>query len=163
VHQSYHPTRELIINAQCVKNKIKVPALTNIVLIAWTTTVSNVWNCTNLFLLWRNTNYWTACNDTNSKVWKTSLQNYCWHVLPESWRGRVYKMYGNGSQVIHLFCKGVINLSELCLVPCPVFGWCPSELLATGSCCWVVWWLHSLNAAFPCWSCLSYFNYIEFC
>jgi hypothetical protein len=29
-------------------------------------------------------------------------------------------------------------------------------LLATGSCCWVVWGLRSLNAAFLCWYCLSY-------
>jgi hypothetical protein len=42
----------------------------------------------------------------------------------------------------------VNNLSELCLVPCPVFGWGPSGLLATGSCCWVVWGWRSLNAAF---------------
>jgi hypothetical protein len=33
----------------------------------------------------------------------------------------------------------------------------PSGFLATGSCCWVVWGLRSLNATFPCWPCLSYF------
>jgi hypothetical protein len=44
----------------------------------------------------------------------------------------------------------VINLSVLCLVPCPVFVWGPPGLLAAGSCCWVVWGLRSLSAAFPC-------------
>jgi hypothetical protein len=34
----------------------------------------------------------------------------------------------------------------------------PPGLLPTGSCYWVGWGLRSLNAAFPCWSCLSYFN-----
>jgi hypothetical protein len=34
----------------------------------------------------------------------------------------------------------------------------PPGLLATGSCCWVIWGFPSLNAAFPCWSCLSYFR-----
>jgi hypothetical protein len=57
-----------------------------------------------------------------------------------------------------LFIILVINLSVLCLVPCPVFVWGPPGLLATGSCCWVVWGLRSLSAAFPCWSCLSYFK-----
>jgi hypothetical protein len=52
----------------------------------------------------------------------------------------------------------VVNLHMLCLVPCPVFVWGPSWLLATGSCCWIVWGLRSLNAAYPCWSCLSYFT-----
>jgi hypothetical protein len=33
----------------------------------------------------------------------------------------------------------------------------PPGLIAIGSCCWVIWGLRSLNAAFPCWSCLSYF------
>jgi hypothetical protein len=52
----------------------------------------------------------------------------------------------------------VVSLPMLCLVPCPVFVWCPPVLLATGSCYWVGWRLRSLNAAFPCWSCLSYFK-----
>jgi hypothetical protein len=42
-------------------------------------------------------------------------------------------------------------------VPCPVFLWGPPGLLAAGACCWVGWGLRSLNAAFPCRSCLSYF------
>jgi hypothetical protein len=53
----------------------------------------------------------------------------------------------------------VIGLSVLCLMPCPVFVWGPPGLLATGSCCRVVWGLRSLNAAFPWWSCLSYYEY----
>jgi hypothetical protein len=45
----------------------------------------------------------------------------------------------------------------MCLsLPCPVFVWGLPGLLATGSCCWVIWGFRSLNAAFPCWSCLSY-------
>jgi hypothetical protein len=36
-----------------------------------------------------------------------------------------------------------------CRVPCPVFVFGPLGLLATGSFCWVVWGLRSLNAAFP--------------
>jgi hypothetical protein len=43
--------------------------------------------------------------------------------------------------------------------PCPVFVWGPPGLLAFGSCCWVIGGLRSLNAAFPCWSCLSYIIY----
>jgi hypothetical protein len=46
----------------------------------------------------------------------------------------------------------------LCLMPFPVFLWGPPGLLATGSCYWVGWGLCSLNAAFPWWSCLSYFS-----
>jgi hypothetical protein len=57
-------------------------------------------------------------------------------------------------QIIYLL---VIGLSVLCLVPCPVFVWGPHGLLATDSCYWVGWGLCSLNAAFPWWSCLSYF------
>jgi hypothetical protein len=40
------------------------------------------------------------------------------------------------------------------------FVWCPPGLRVIGSCCWVIWGLRSLNAAFPCWSCLSYFSSI---
>jgi hypothetical protein len=36
--------------------------------------------------------------------------------------------------------------------------WGPPGLLAIGSCCWVIWGLRSLNTAFPCWSCFSYFS-----
>jgi hypothetical protein len=50
----------------------------------------------------------------------------------------------------------VINLPMLCFLPWPVFVWGPPGLLVTGSCCWIVWGLRSLNAAFPSWSCLSY-------
>jgi hypothetical protein len=50
-----------------------------------------------------------------------------------------------------------IICNKLCLVHFPVFVWGPSGLLGAGHCCWVVWWLRSLNAAFPCWSCLPYF------
>jgi hypothetical protein len=46
----------------------------------------------------------------------------------------------------------MINLS----LPCPFYVWGPPGLLAVGFCCWVIWGLRSLNAAFPCWSCLSY-------
>jgi hypothetical protein len=44
------------------------------------------------------------------------------------------------------------------LLPCPFYVWDPPGLLAIGSCCWVIWGLRSLNAAFPCWSCSSYFH-----
>jgi hypothetical protein len=49
------------------------------------------------------------------------------------------------------------NFLETCL--CPVLFLFGVRLGkdATGSCCWVIWGLRSLNAAFPCWSCLSYF------
>jgi hypothetical protein len=50
----------------------------------------------------------------------------------------------------------VISLFVLCLVPCPVFVCSPLGLFATSSCCLVMWGLRSLNAAFPCWFCLSY-------
>jgi hypothetical protein len=57
-----------------------------------------------------------------------------------------------------LFIILVISLYMLYLVPvpCPVFVLCLCGLFANDSCCWVVWGLRSLNAAFPCWSCLSY-------
>jgi hypothetical protein len=49
----------------------------------------------------------------------------------------------------------------LCLAPCPVFVWGPG-LLVTGSCCWVVLGFRSLNAAFSCRYCMSYFGrYLE--
>jgi hypothetical protein len=43
---------------------------------------------------------------------------------------------------------------------CPVCVWGPPGLLATGSCYWVGWRLRSMNAAFTCWSFLSYNYYI---
>jgi hypothetical protein len=61
-----------------------------------------------------------------------------------------------------LFVVLVIGLSVLWLVPCPVSVLGSSRLLATGSCCLVAWGLRSSNAAIPCWSCLSYFNYPNF-
>jgi hypothetical protein len=57
-----------------------------------------------------------------------------------------------------LFIILVIKLSVLCLVPYPVFVWSPTGLLVIVSCCWVIWELRSLNAAFHCWSCLSFFS-----
>jgi hypothetical protein len=57
----------------------------------------------------------------------------------------------NQLQIIyHLMINGSL--------PCPFCVWGPPGLLAVGSCCWVMWGLRSLNAAFPCWSCLSYFR-----
>jgi hypothetical protein len=41
------------------------------------------------------------------------------------------------------------------------FVWGPPGLLATGSCYWVGLGLRLLNAAFPCWSSLPYFIWIE--
>jgi hypothetical protein len=55
-----------------------------------------------------------------------------------------------------MYSEVVVCLPVLCLVPCPVFLWGPPGLLAAGACCWVGWGLRSLNAAFPCRSCLSY-------
>jgi hypothetical protein len=50
----------------------------------------------------------------------------------------------------------VTSMSVLCSAPLPVSICCPPGLLVTGSCCWVVRGLRSLNAAIPYWSCLLY-------
>jgi hypothetical protein len=39
-------------------------------------------------------------------------------------------------------------MSVLCVAPCIVLVWVPPGLLATGSGCWVVWGLCSLNTTF---------------
>jgi hypothetical protein len=67
-------------------------------------------------------------------------------------------------KLLIMYSDVVVFLPVLCLVPCPVFLWGPPGLLAAGACCLVGWGLRSLNAAFPCRSCLSYFvisNYIS--
>jgi hypothetical protein len=60
-------------------------------------------------------------------------------------------------QLLIIYSYVVVCLPVLCLMPCPFFVWGPPGLLATDACYWVGWGLRSLNAAFPCRSCLSYF------
>jgi hypothetical protein len=80
--------------------------------------------------------YRVHCTDLSTVKWNNHFIVFCEFLIK-----------------FKLFIILVINLSVLCLVPFPVFVWGPPGLLATGSCCWVVWGLRSLNAAFPCWLC----------
>jgi hypothetical protein len=81
---------------------------------------------------------------TGWKLWQTSALQWesFWHLS-------VYALLLNRKEKLFKLKKNTHrNIT---------FIWSPLGLLAARYCCRVVWGLRSLNAAFPCWSCISYF------
>jgi hypothetical protein len=102
-------------------------------------------------------------NDTIKSMSNGAILQMIYVLYP---KGLVYTLYNQPSYTFFRHIKCCSSTLYICVVralslACPVFVWGPPGLLADGSCCLVIWGLRSSDAAFPCWSCLSYFTLFE--
>jgi hypothetical protein len=93
-------------------------------------------------------------------VFILAIHNYL--IIMQNCKAPVNKFIPDFSYVLEFLwqlrrCPRFLMITLVTASVFPVFVWGPPGLLATSSCYWVGWGLRSLNAAFPWWSCLSYF------